>query len=59
MGEHITIECLLFPGIFARPKIARLSQRLGRSDDEAILRAKWLANFPKHSMPARAARQMS
>ena len=59
MGDHITIECLLFPGIFARPKIAKLDQRQGRSDDEAILGAKRLANFAKHSMPARATRQMS
>jgi hypothetical protein len=37
MAEHITTECLLFPGIFDRPVVAKFDQPQGSSDGGAVL----------------------
>ena len=37
MSEHNTTQCVLFPGIFHRPVVAKFDQRQGSSDGGAIL----------------------
>ena len=37
MPEHTTTQCVLFPGIFARPVIAKFDQSQGSSDGGAVL----------------------
>lgn len=37
MNEHTTTQCLLFPGIFKRPVVAKFDQVQGSSDGGAIL----------------------
>ena len=37
MSEHNTTQCVLFPGIFQRPVVAKFDQRQGSSDGGAIL----------------------
>src|ERR1700685_572219 len=37
MSEDSTTECLLFPGIFRKPVVARVDQREGSSDGGALL----------------------
>ena len=37
MPEHTTTQCVLFPGIFKRPVIAKFDQAHGSSDGGAVL----------------------
>ena len=37
MSDNITTQCLLFPGIFPKPVVARFDQRQGSSDGGALL----------------------
>ena len=37
MSEHTTTQCVLFPGIFERPVVAKFDQSQGSSDGGAIL----------------------
>ena len=37
MPEHTTTQCVLFPGIFERPVIAKFDQSQGSSDGGAVL----------------------
>ena len=37
MSEHTTTQCLLFPGIFKRPVLAKFDQPQGSSDGGAVL----------------------
>ena len=37
MSEHTTTQCVLFPGIFGRPVIAKFDQSQGSSDGGAVL----------------------
>ena len=37
MVEHSTTQCVLFPGIFKRPAVAKFDQRDGSSDGGALL----------------------
>ena len=37
MPEHTTTQCVLFPGIFKRPVIAKFDQSQGSSDGGAVL----------------------
>src|ERR1700686_5350327 len=37
MSEDSTTQCLLFPGIFRKPIVARFDQREGSSDGGALL----------------------
>ena len=37
MSEHTTTQCVLFPGIFKRPVIAKFDQSQGSSDGGAVL----------------------
>ena len=37
MPEHTTTQCVLFPGIFKRPVVAKFDQAHGSSDGGAVL----------------------
>ena len=37
MSEHTTTQCVLFPGIFKRPVVAKFDQSQGSSDGGAVL----------------------
>ena len=37
MSEHTTTKCVLFPGIFKRPIVAKFDQSLGSSGGGAVL----------------------
>ncbi len=37
MSEHTTTQCVLFPGIFKRPVVAKFDQAQGSSDGGAVL----------------------
>ena len=37
VSEHTTTQCLLFPGIFKRPVLAKFDQPQGSSDGGAVL----------------------
>ncbi len=37
MSEHTTTQCVLFPGIFKRPVVAKFDQSQSSSDGGAVL----------------------
>jgi len=37
VSEHTTTQCVLFPGIFKRPVLAKFDQSQGSSDGGAVL----------------------